>query len=252
MPVQKSPLKVFAILIALAAIAPSHASSPSLTPDEMVRRADLIRVPDGSYEIDITVTDYVGQENRGEKTYRSMVKDLDHALVTFLTPTTERGKSMLMLQEDVWVYLPNIKKPVRVPLRQRLLGQVAVGDMVRTNFSNDYNAALVGEDQFEGTPAYVLDLKAKSPSKAYQQIKYWVAKESYRPLFAEYFSASGTSLKTLTFKEYKLLEGTERPSLGVFQDSLQKEKITHMRFDKVVRKPFQDMIFTKQYMHTLD
>jgi hypothetical protein len=218
----------------------------------MVHRADLIRVPTGSYEVDITVTDYLGKQNRGEKTYRSMVKDLDHALVEFRSPPSERGKSMLMLQEDIWVYLPNIRKPVRVPLRQRLLGQVAIGDMIRTNYSADYTATLLGEEPFEGTKAYVLALEAKSPKKAYQKIKYWVAADNYRPLFAEYFSASGTSLKTLIFKEFLLVEGVERPMLGIFQDSLQKDKVTHLRFEKIVRKPFQDMIFTKQYMHTLD
>jgi outer membrane lipoprotein-sorting protein len=239
-------------LLATPAITDLTASAEDLTPDEIVRRADLVRVPPGSYEIDMTVTDYLGQENRGEKTYRSMVKDLDHALVAFTSPVSEKGKSLLMLQEDVWIYLPNIKKPVRVPLRQRLLGQVAIGDMVRANYSQDYNAILIREDQYEGTPAYVLGLEAKSPSKTYQKINYWVAKENFRPLFAEYFSISGTPLKTLTFKDFRLLDGVERPTLGIFQDSIQKDKITHLRFDKLVRKPFQDMIFTKQYMQTLE
>jgi outer membrane lipoprotein-sorting protein len=200
----------------------------------------------------MTLIDFVGQENRGEKTYRSMIKDLNHVLVEFRGPPTEKGKSLLMLEEDVWIYLPNLRKAVRVPLRQRLLGQVAIGDMIRTNFSSDYNATLAGEDQFEGTPVYVLSLEAKNSNKTYQKIKYWVAKDNYRPLFAEYFSGSGTPLKTLTFKEFREVEGMQRPMLGVFQDSIQKDKITQLRFDKLIRKPFQDMIFTKQYMHTLE
>lgn len=226
--------------------------SADMPANEMVRRADLIRVPEGSYELDLTVTDFVGEESRGEKTYRSMVKDLNHALVVFRSPASEKGKSMLMLEEDVWVYLPNLKKPVRVPLRQRLLGQVAIGDMIRTNYSSDYNATLAGEETFDGTLAYVLMLEAKTSKKTYQKIKYLVSKENFRPLYAEYFSVSGTSLKTLTFKDFRTVEGVERPMLGVFQDSIQKDKTTHLRFNKMVRKPFQDMIFTKQYMQTLE
>lgn len=240
-----------------AAPLPADESPPAVEPppppaDEIVRRADRNRVPEGSYELEITVTDFLGEESRGAKSYRSYVKDLDHALVEFLTPASDRGKSMLMLADDIWVYLPNLRKPVRVPLRQRLLGQVAIGDMVRTNFSADYNATLAGEAPFGDQMAYLLDLEAKSPNKAYQKIRYWVAKDSYRPLFAEYFSASGTSLKTLTFKDFRMVEGKERPMLGVFQDSLQKSKVTYLRFDKMERKPFQDMMFTKHYMRTFE
>jgi hypothetical protein len=236
----------------LPARVPLGANPGNPSADDMVRRADLIRVPDGSYELEITVTDFVGEKNRGAKGYRSFVKDLSHTLVEFRSPTSERGKSMLMLDDDVWVYLPNIKKPIRVPLKQRLLGQVAIGDMIRTNFSQDYTANVLGEDKLEGTDVYVLELQAKSQNKSYQKIKYWIAKEDFRPLMAEYFSASGTPLKTLTFKEFRIVEGENRPMVGIFRDSVQKDKVTELRFDKLTRKTFQDMMFSKQYMQTLE
>jgi hypothetical protein len=157
-----------------------------------------------------------------------------------------------MLQDDVWIYLPKVKKPVRVPLQQRLLGEVAIGDMVRANYSNDYDATLLGEDVFQGEEAFLLELKAKSPKKAYNKIKYYVSKKDYRPLYAEYFAVSGQALKTLTFQGYKMVEGKMRPLEGLFQDSTNKNKRTSLKFTSMTSKKLKDMMFSKQYMGNLE
>jgi len=238
--------------LSIIALAPVSANPSKLDPNDIVRKADAIRVPGGSYLLDITITDFVGEKEKGKKGYKVYTKDLDHSLVEFRSPAKERGKSLLLLEDDVWIFLPKIRRPVRVPLQQRLLGQVAVGDMLRVNFAHDYNATLIGEEDFNGTLAFVLDLKAKTPKKTYQKIKYWVAKETYRPLFAEYFTVSGKAVKTLTFEEFRLVEGKKRPMLGIFRDTLNNDKITRLRFNKMTRKRLQDMMFTKTYMRTFE
>ncbi|MDX1386562.1 MAG: outer membrane lipoprotein-sorting protein [bacterium] len=240
-----------ALAVLFALIWP-HSVLSALDPNEIIARADKIRVPEGSYEMEITLTNYVGEKVDGVSEYRVFVKNLDNSLVEFRAPRTERGKSLLMLEDDFWIYLPKLRKPVRVPPKQRLLGKVSIGDMVRTNFAHDYDASLIGEEDFKGEAAFVLDLKAKTKKKTYSRIKYWVAKKDYRPLYAEYFTASGKALKTLTFKEYKLVEGTKRPMVGEFQDSVQKNKKTLLRFDSLTRKRLKDMMFTKQFMRTLE
>lgn len=240
-----------ALIILIASLWP-HPGLSALDPNEIIARADKIRVPEGSYTLEVTLTNFEGEEVDGVSEYRVFVKNLDNSLVQFQAPRTERGKSLLMVEDDFWIYLPKLRKPVRVPPKQRLLGKVSVGDMVRTNFAHDYNATLIGEEDFKGEAAYVLDLTAKSNKKTYSRIKYWVAKKDYRPLYAEYFTASGKALKSLTFKEYKFVEGKQRPMVGEFQDSIQKNKKTLLRFDSMTRKPLKDMMFTKQFMRTLE
>lgn len=221
-------------------------------PNEIVAKADLIRAPKGSYEFEATVTTYEGAEKKSENGYKVFVKDLDHSLVEFRVPASEKGKSLLMVEEDLWIYLPKVKKPVRIPLQQRLVGDVSNGDMARANFSNDYAATLAGEEKVEGKDVYVLDLIAKSPKKTYNKIRYWVSKSDNRPVQAEYFTVSGQSLKTVTFEDFRSEAGAVRPMRLVFRDTLNKNKKSVLEFKGMVRKELAENMFTKDYMKTLE
>src|SRR5512143_3941819 len=84
-------------------------------PNAVVAKADTIRAPKGSYEFEATVTSFEGETKKSENGYKVYVKDLDHSLVEFRMPASEKGKSLLMIAEDLWIYLPKVKKPVRIP-----------------------------------------------------------------------------------------------------------------------------------------
>ncbi|MDX1387053.1 MAG: outer membrane lipoprotein-sorting protein, partial [bacterium] len=219
---------------------------------DIVKKADQIRAPDSSYQVNATVTNFEGDKEVGKQGYQVYIKDLGHAVVEFQFPASEKGKSMLMLEEDVWIYLPKVSRPIRVPLKQRLLGQVAIGDMTRANFSKDYEAKLMGEEELEGKQTFVIELKAYSPKKAYHRIKYWVEKDTYRPVKAEYFTISGKSLKTGYFKDFRMEAGKTRPMAIHYQDSLDPEKLSYLRFQNMVPKDLPENMFTKQYMRTFE
>jgi outer membrane lipoprotein-sorting protein len=201
---------------------------------------------------DATVVSMTGEKKTSEHEYRVSVKDLDRSLVEFLLPASEKGKSMLMLQDDIWVFLPRVGKPVQVPLKHRLLGEVSIGDMTRANYAHDYQATLLGEETIGGQEAYLLELKAKSPNKAYGTIKYWVAKNNYHPVQAEYFTTSGKSLKTIVFGEFSQAAGALRPLQATFIDSIHKDKKTILTFKAMTAKPLPDKIFSKHSLQTLN
>lgn len=220
--------------------------------NSIVAKADAVRVPGGSYEFEATVTTYEGESRKSENGYKVYVRDLNHSLVEFKSPAAEKGKSLLMVEEDLWIYLPKIKKPVRIPLQQRLTGDVSNGDMARANFSQDYQATLAGEEKLEGQDAFVLDLVAKSPNKTYNKIKFWVAKSGYRPLKAQYFTVSGKSLKTCRFEDFRSEAGAVRPMSLVFQDGLDVGKKSVLLFKSIEKKSLDQAMFTKDYMKTLE
>ncbi|MFO1518863.1 MAG: outer membrane lipoprotein-sorting protein [bacterium] len=221
-------------------------------PGEIVAKADRIRTPQGAYEFEASITNFDGGDKKTESQYRVYVKDLEHSLVEFTSPAGEKGKSILMLGDDLWIYLPNVKKPVRIPLHERLIGNVSNGDMARANFAGDYTAVLTGEENVDGKACYLLDLTAKSPSKTYNKIKYWVSKSDFRPVKAEYFTVSGRSLKTATFEDFKEMAGGMRPMKLVFQDSIDKNKKSVLTFGAMTKKKLDDGMFTKDYMKTFE
>lgn len=235
-------------LISLLLVLPAWAQDPTA----IVEKADKVRAPSGSYYFNAQVLNFEGSQKKAENGYKVYVKDLDRSVLEFLSPASEKGKSMLMLQDDVWVFLPRIRKPVRVPLKQRLLGEVAIGDMTRTNFSHDYTASVLGEESVGDKTAFKLELKAKSPDKPYHRIHYWVEKGTFRPIKAEYFAVSGKSLKTATWKEFSNQGGTTRPRTIEYQDSLNQNKKSLLIFENFTKKNLEDRMFTKQYMRTFN
>lgn len=221
-------------------------------PNAIVAKADDIRAPKGAHEMEAIITTYEGSQQKSKNGYHVYIKDLDHSLVAFTSPASEKGKSLLMVGEDLWIYLPNVKKPVRIPLNQRLVGDVSNGDMARSNFANDYNATLSGEESVNGKDCYILDLVAKSPNKTYNKIKYWVAKADYRPVQAEFFTVSGQSLKTCSYEGFRMEAGMMRPMKYVFRDSIKKSQNSTIEFSGMVKKELNDNMFTKDYMKTLE
>lgn len=250
----ESSMKLTSILTVLTSLLLVSFHSPAWAkdPNAIVVEADKVRAPSGSYYFNAQVLNFEGSEKKADNGYKVYVKDLDRSVLEFLSPASEKGKSMLMLQDDVWVFLPRLRKPVRVPLKQRLLGEVAIGDMTRTNFSHDYTASLLGEESVNGKSAYKLELQAKSPKKPYHQIHYWVEKETFRPIQAEYFAVSGKSLKTAMWKEFSNQGGVTRPRTIEYQDSINKSKKSILIFENFTKKNLEDRMFTKQYLRTFN
>lgn len=244
----KFPSFLACLLIVLGAPIPAWA----LEADEIVAKADAVRVPKGPYEFEAKIVNYEDESKTSESGYKVYVQDLDHALIEFRSPASEKGKSLLMIHEDLWIYLPRVKKPVRIPLQQRLAGNVSNGDMARANFSADYGATLVGEEKVGDRDVYVLDLVAKTPSKTYNKIRYKVAKSNFHPVAAEYFTVSGSSLKTCIFEDFRHEAGALRPMRLVFQDSLNPRKKSDLTFIGMVNKRLDPSMFTKDYMKTLE
>lgn len=250
---RKKNTKVLFAAAALLCLQWAHSHSAfAEDANAIVAKADSIRVPQGSYEFESTINAAEGGQTKSETGYKVYVKDLDTTLVVYTQPTTERGKSLLMLGEDLWIYLPNIKKPVRIPLQQRLSGEVSNGDIARLNFAKDYNATLSGEANVNGVDCYVLDLVAKSENKTYNKIKYWVSKADNRPIQAEFFTVSGQSLKTCVYEDFRESAGAVRPMRLTFQDSINKAKTSKLVFKEMTKKTLSDNMFTKDYLKTLE
>ena len=117
----------------------------------------------------------------------------------------DKGRHLLMLGDDMWIYLPDTSRPVRITPLERLSGDASNGDVARTNYAVDYSAAYVREEKIGTENCYVLDLAAKRKGATYQRILYWVRTEDARPVRAEFYLTSGKHIKSATFDEFAQL-----------------------------------------------
>jgi outer membrane lipoprotein-sorting protein len=214
---------------------------------KLVAAADEARLPNKDVRFEVQVED-----RRGSKTISSvryLVKARaggKQSLVDTLAPPRQIGRKLLMKDDDLWFYTPSVKRPTRVNMAQRLTGEVANGDIARTNFAEDYDATLVGHEQINGKKAAKLNLKAKRPSVTYSKILYWVTDDaSPGPVKAEFFAKSGKLLKRAHYDEMRPVLGKPRATRVTIEDAIQPTRQSVMTYSKHKLENFDGSIFNK-------
>jgi outer membrane lipoprotein-sorting protein len=187
----------------------------AVTPDDILKAADEIRNPSDSFAMKVRVE--TGGDISG---FEVFTKGKDKTLVKTIAPPRDVGRDLLMLEENMWAYIPNLKRAVRVSLNQKLSGQAANGDIARMRWYGDYDAKVEKE-----TPVlWILKLVAKKKGLTYERMRAFVEKKSMRPIKAEYLSSSDGLLKTAEFEEFKNIAGGVRPTLIKIRDGRSTEQ----------------------------
>lgn len=169
--------------------------------EEILGKVDRLRHPWPSFTMELTL-------KAGEATQRWKVsaREDGDARLDGLSPK-EKGRSVLLLGDQMWMLLPNAKRPLKVTPQQRLMGSAAGGDVARTRFREDYTVQALAEAGLEGRDCWRLELVARRPALSARQVVLWVAKEGSLPLKAEFRLASGKLARTALFGPPALAQG---------------------------------------------
>src|SRR5688572_5666562 len=221
------------------------------TARQVLEKADLIRFPRDAFEVDVQIRTATPGQSAEIRKYRILSKGNANTLVMITEPASERGQIMLMKNRDLWIFMPSVSQPVRLSLGQRLTGQVANGDLARSNFSGDYTPKILRDEVIDGEKHHVLELTAVDRSVTYSKVIYWVKESNFRPHRAEFFSLSNRLLKTCRYENFQTLLGTMRPTRLVMVDALRKGEESVLEYSAMQLKDLPDRVFTKDYLTRL-
>ena len=220
-------------------------------PDEILAQVDDARSPRQDYTITVEVSSFSPKRAPKTAVYEVMVKGPQRTVVKTVKPENERNRILLMRDHDLWAFFPDVAKPLRLSMQERLMGEAANGDIARVDFGGDYDAVLVREENIEGKDYYILQLTAKNKDVTYGKAIVWAEKGTCRPLKAEFYAVSGKLLKTCSYEDYAELGGKERPTKLVMQDPLTKGKYTVIKYHDVKIAELPEKYFAKDYMKKL-
>ena len=219
--------------------------------EEILRNADEVRNPQFDYAVVVTVTTFKPSTPAATSVYEVLVKGRERTVVKTLDPPIERNRVLLMLGNDLWAFLPDISKPLRISLQERLTGEVANGDLARANFSGDYTPELLRVES-QGPATYdVLNLTAVSDDVTYARVVLWVEQDTFHPSQAEFYALSGRLLKTCSYEHYQELGGRLRPTRLVMRNPLINGQYSLLEYDRMRLEELPDKYFTKDYMKRL-
>jgi outer membrane lipoprotein-sorting protein len=178
------------------------------------------------------------------------IKKGDDKIVSlFLSPASEKGRATLRLGDNLWLYIPNVGKPVRITSLQSVVGGVFNNaDIMRLDYSVEYTV----QNMEDGKSEYVLNLKAKTAAVAYDKLKMWVDKKAVIPTKIECYAATGLLIKTLYFKEIKPFEGVRRPSVIETDSPLYKGYQSIIAYANVKKKIVADEVFTLEFLGKIE
>jgi outer membrane lipoprotein-sorting protein len=173
-------------------------------------------------------------------------KGRDKMVALFLDPPSDKGRATLRLGDNMWLYIPNVGKPIRITSLQSVVGGVFNNaDILNLDYSVEYSVEKAAE---EGK-TYLLELKARSGAVAYDRLKMRVDRASLTPTEIECFAASGLLIKTLRFKDMKDFGGgLKRPATMETDSPLHKDYKSVMLYGSIKARKLADEIFTLDYL----
>jgi len=203
-----------------------------------------------SYEMYRKLINVEPDGKRKEFTLFSVKKGQDKVAALFLAPASEKGRSTLRLGDNMWLYIPNVGKPIRITSLQSVVGGVFNNaDILNLDYAAEYGAIRVEEAGKE----YLLFLKAKNKNVAYDQLKMWVDKGKKLPTKVECLTEANMLIKTLYFKDHKDFGGgIVRPAVIETDSPLYKGFKSVMIYAKIKKGSFKDEVFTLTYMPNLE
>jgi outer membrane lipoprotein-sorting protein len=225
---------VIVFILALADLLATSGGHTALAPREILRRADEAR---GNLQgVEWTVD--IRSIEKGREQERSLdVKARGYDFLgVVLSPPRVKKQRVLMVDHNMWFAKPGVSKPVPISTRQKLIGGASYGDIAATNYADDYEATLLGQEVVGGESCDVFDLKARNEKATYDRIKYWISQERIVGVRAEYYTVSDKMFKSATF-EYKhqiRLPSELRPFISKMTiiDALVPSDVTTLIFSK--------------------
>ncbi|MEW5801716.1 MAG: outer membrane lipoprotein-sorting protein [bacterium] len=236
-----------------AAVSSEPSSSPysqgNTGPDaaQLVKAADEALVRDTAIYT-MKMIEYKKEKVDKEYTIEVWIKGNDKTIIRFLEPPRERGRAILMNGDDMWMYLPDVNRSMRVSPKARMMGtDFSNADVANMRLLDDYSARMIGPDTLDGgAQGYKLELKRRHSKAVYDRILYWIGLDHNLPLRREFYVISGKLLKTLSYSEPCEVSGRLIPRRWTMESALSKDKKTVMTTEKVIWSPeIDDTLFTQ-------
>jgi len=227
----------------LAYVFVCHAATPA-TPDAgaLLKRSDAYRNGWPSFVLHVKITHYESGKNDEDKLYEVSQKGTEKTYVEFLSPR-EKGQHLLMLGDDMWVYLPDTSRPIRITPLERLNGDASNGDVAHTNYAVDYLPVFLRTEKVGAEDCYVLDLTAKRKGATYQRILYWLRVTDARPVRAEFYLTSCKHIKSATFDEYESVEGKTQLRRWTLYDEIRHNSHSVLEYSGIAPRDLADKLF---------
>jgi len=144
---------------------------------------------------------------------------MERSLVRITYPAKEEGVATLKVDDNIWNYLPKIKRVTKVPASMMLgswMGSHFTNDDVikDSRYARDYDTKITFEGNRDGQGILELTLHPKPEAPVvWGKVVSVIRSEDYIPLKMTYFDEDGDEVRVLAFSEIKEMGGRTIPTV---------------------------------------
>lgn len=214
-------MSALTLAVALVASVSIRSADAAPTGDEIMKKvASALKLSGSEAVVEMSIG--------AEKRKLSMATKLfdggktEKRVYRFLDPPEIKGTGVLVFDhesgaDDVWVFLPAMRKTRRVVSSDRgksfMGSEFSYADLTIPELTA-YAYAVVKEESAGGEPCYVVDVKPKDAGTAkeegYSKKTYWISKATSTVRKGFFFDAAGKHIKTLTSEDVKLVDAASK------------------------------------------
>lgn len=186
---------------------------------------------------------------------KSWSKGDKYFMILITAPAKEKGQVFLKRDKEMWQWIPDIKKEVKIPpsmMMQSWMGSDFTNDdlVQQSSMVKDYTHEYLGTDTLKGYPCHKIKLTPKEDAAVvWGKIFLWITEEGYHIIHAKYYDED----EKLVHYEYgsKIKKFNDRSSISKIT-MVQANKKGHKTIIEIntmeFNKPISDNFFTKQNM----
>lgn len=228
-------------LLALILLLPrgTEAADPPPPARAIMEKVTLTRKLDGSEAaVKMTIVDDKGQSRERRITMATKLYDggkTEKRIYRFVSPADVQGTGVLVFDyeqksDDVWIYLPALRKTRRIVSSQRsqsfMGSEFSYGDL-NIPALDDYNYTLVKEEAVGGEPCWVIDVVPKTKEIAngdgYAKKTYWVSQAKLVVVRGLLMDRDGKLLKEFVAQDIKLLDAKNKRYRAMHMEMVNKQ-----------------------------
>ncbi|URI07757.1 outer membrane lipoprotein-sorting protein [Aquincola tertiaricarbonis] len=175
------------------------------------------------------------------------------SFVRILSPAKEAGIGSLRIGTEMWNYLPNVERIVKIPpsmMLQPWMGSDFTNDdlVKESSILDDYTHKVIATVRLDGETVVQVEAVPKPDAAVvWGRIIYWVRRADAMPLKQEFFSERGERVRVLTFSDVRQVGGRILPTRWEMRpDAKPGNSTTVVLKNAVFDRPVHDEIFSQR------
>ncbi len=179
----------------------------------------------------------------------------EYSLIYITAPAKEKGQVFLKRQKDMWNWVPNIERMIKIPpsmMMQSWMGSDFTNDdlVSQSSLVKDYTHKLLGEETIDGYLCYKVELIPHDDAPVvWGKIIMWISKDEYYWLKTEYYDEDNFLVNTEILSDVKKMDDRTMPTRMEMIPADEEGHKTIIIFDKMkFNIKLKESFFSQQNM----